>query len=578
MVSWRATHQSELLDALRQCRGALVGVAIMSGALNLLALTGSFFMLQVYDRVIPSRSVQTLIGLTGLMVGLYVFQGVLDALRMRILGWIGVSLDEQLGLRFFDISCRLALQARPGQEGPLAQRDLDQVRNFLSGVGPCVLFDLPWMPLYFAICFIFHPLIGAVAAAGAAILCILTALTERYTVAPIDRMTKVAVERNRLGEAATRHAEVARAMGFASRLGDLWAAANARLVVAQRRVSNVTGGFGSTSKAFRMILQSGILAIGAWLVIHENASPGIMIASSIMTARALAPIELAIGAWKTFVEARQSWRRLEKLIEGIPLPEPMIALPPPKRLLTVERLSVAPANQQNLVLVDVSFEVRAGRAIGVIGTSASGKSSLARALVGVWPTTRGRIMLDGAPLDRWPPEALGRHIGYLPQAVALLPGTIAQNIARFEPDPDSRAIIDAAKAAGAHEMILGLPKAYETQIGDGNSMLSAGQRQRIALAVALFRDPFLVVLDEPNSNLDAEGEAALAQAIQLVRARRGIVVVIAHRTNVLNDVDFLLVLDKGRMDRFVEMDHVLRKTGERAVIKATGNVTQLERR
>jgi ATP-binding cassette subfamily C protein len=534
-------------------------------------------MLQVYDRVIPSRSVPTLIGLCSLMIVLYLFQGVLDALRLRILGWIGAALDERLGRRFFDISSELAIRTSPGRDGPLAQHDLDQIRNFLSSIGATVFFDFPWMPLYFGICFIFHPLIGFLATAGAVFLCTLTFLTERSTIAISEKAIKAAADRNLIAETAIRNAEVARAMGFHERLGDKWAEANARLVVAQRRVANVTGGFGSASKTTRMILQSAILALGAWLVIKQEASAGIMIASSIMMSRALAPVELAIGSWKSFVGARQSWQRLSRLAEGLPVPEEVLALPPPKRMLSVEGLSVAPPGEQKLVLADVNFSIRAGSAIGVIGPSASGKSTLARSLVGVWPASRGKVRLDGAPLDRWNPEALGRNIGYLPQTVALFAGTVSQNIARFEPEPDAGAVISAARAAGVHDMILRLPEGYETQIGYNGKTLSAGQRQRIALAVALYRDPFLVVLDEPNSNLDANGESALAEAIESVRARRGIVVVIAHRSSVLAGVDFILVLNQGRVHDFGPKQQVSERA-QRTSTVANFPVTAIERK
>jgi ATP-binding cassette subfamily C protein len=538
----------------------------MSGALNILALTGSFFMLQVYDRVIPSRSVPTLVGLCALMIVLYLFQGALDALRMRILGWIGAALEERLGRRFFDISSELAIRTNTVRDGPLAQQDLDQVRNFLSSIGATVFFDFPWMPLYFGICFIFHPLIGALATAGAVFLCALTLLTESSMTAPSESAIKAAVDRNLIAETAIRNAEVARAMGFHGRLGDRWEEANARLVVAQRRVANVAGGFASASKTTRMILQSAILALGAWLVIKQEASAGIMIASSVMMSRALAPVELAIGSWKSFVGARQSWRRLTRLADGLPMPEQVLALPPPKRTLAVEGLSVAPPGEQKLILVDLNFSLRAGSAVGVIGPSASGKSTLARALVGVWPASRGTVRLDGASLDRWTPEALGRHVGYLPQAVALFAGTVSQNIARFAPEPDADAIISAARAAGVHDMILRLSEGYETEIGYNGKMLSAGQRQRIALAVALYRDPFLVVLDEPNSNLDASGEAALAEAIESVRARRGIVVVVAHRPSVLAGVDFILVLNQGRIHDFGSKQEVFERVKRKSAI------------
>ncbi|MBB4000312.1 type I secretion system permease/ATPase [Aureimonas pseudogalii] len=557
---------SELSAALRSCRGAFIGVGAMSGMLNVLALTGSFYMLQVYDRVIPSRSVSTLIGLSIIVGFLFVFQGVLDALRMRVLSWSAAVVDERVGRRVFDISSQLPLKMRASGDGSQAQRDLDQIRGYLSSVGPTAFFDMPWMPLYLGICFLFHFWIGMLATVGALVLCALTFLTERLTVGPAKEASKAAVERNILSEASRRNAEVLQAMGFAGRVANRWETANARLLGSQRRVGNVAGSLGSASKICRMILQSAILALGAWLVIHGEASGGIMIASSIMMSRALAPVELAIGSWKGFVGARQSWSRLNRLMAAMPERSETLTLPAPKAKLTVEAVSVAPPGEQRLSVTDATFELTAGQALGVIGPSASGKSSLARALVGVWPTLRGKVRLDGAPLDRWSPEALGPHIGYLPQDIELFAGTISENIGRFEESPDASAIIAAAQAAGVHEMILRLSDGYETQVGESGTVLSAGQRQRIALARALYRDPFLVVLDEPNSNLDAEGEAALTEAILSIRARGGIAVVVAHRPSALSGVDHVLAMANGRVQAFGPKEEVLGKVLQRPAV------------
>jgi PrtD family type I secretion system ABC transporter len=343
------------------------------------------------------------------------------------------------------------------------------------------------------------------------------------------------------------------------RMNARWAEANAKYMASQQRTSDVAGGLGAISKVFRMALQSAVLATGAYLVVNQQATGGIIIAGSILTARALAPVELAIANWKGFVTARQSWARLKELLTRIPRAEKPLALPRPHASFTVEGVSAVAPGQQKLIVQDVSFALRAGNAVGVIGPSASGKSSLVRLLVGVWAPARGTVRLDGAALEQWDPEALGEHIGYLPQDVELFAGTVAQNIARFDPKAEAEDIIAAARAAGVHELILRLPEGYETQIGDGGAALSAGQRQRVALARALYREPFLVVLDEPNSNLDAEGEHALSQAIQGVRARGGIVVVVAHRPSALASVDLVLMMAEGRIQAFGPKDEVLAK-------------------
>jgi ATP-binding cassette subfamily C protein len=339
-------------------------------------------------------------------------------------------------------------------------------------------------------------------------------------------------------------------MGMAGRLGSLWSDCNRRCLAAQQRTADIAAGLGGLSKILRMALQSGVLGIGAWLVINQQATAGIIIASSILTSRALAPIELAISQWRGFVAARQSWQRLNELLGKIPADQARMALPKPVHSLVVETVSIVPPGTNRVVVHEIAFQLKAGQGLGIIGASASGKSSLARAIVGVWTAARGRIRIDGAALDQWSSEALGPHIGYLPQDMELFAGTVAENIARFEPQPSSEAVIAAATAAGVHELVLGLPEGYETQIGEAGAALSAGQRQRIGLARALYGEPFLVVLDEPNANLDSEGEEALTRAIQGVRARGGIVVVVAHRPSALAGVDTLLVMRAGRLESF----------------------------
>ena len=548
---------SELAIALGACRRAFIAIALFSGMSNILMLSGALFMLEVYDRVLPSRSVPTLVALLFLVAGLYAAQGVIDMIRSRILVRIGHSLDEAMSLRVYETVVRLPLKIGAKGDGTQPIRDLDAVRGFLSGSGPIAFFDLPWMPVYLTICFLFHTLIGLTALAGAIILVTLTVITEVQTRRPTRSAGQFAVARNTLLEASRRNAEAITAMGMVGRISKRWHDLNRNYVAAGGRASDVGGGLGAMSKVLRLLLQSAILAVGAWLVINQQSTPGIIIAGSILGARALAPVDSAIANWRGFVGARQSWDRLSKLLGHLPPQSEPMPLKPPARTLAVQNAAVAPPGQQKIVCQDVNFTLAAGKALGVIGPTASGKSSLARMLVGVWTPLRGTVRLDGATLDQWSPESLGRHVGYVPQDVELFNGTVAQNISRFEDPPDADAVIAAAQAAGVHDLIINLPDGYETVIGEQGSALSAGQAQRIALARALYRDPFLVVLDEPNSNLDAEGDEALTRAILGLRARGAITVVVAHRPSAIAGVDYILIMAKGRQQHFGPKEEIL---------------------
>jgi ATP-binding cassette subfamily C protein len=552
-------QRSDIGNFLASCRQAFWGLAIFSGLSNILMLTGSFFMLQVYDRVLPSRSVPTLIGLLILAAVLFTFQGGLDLVRNRISTRIGRFLEETLSLRVYDAVVRLPLKTRGDGDGLQPLRDIDQVRSFLSHGGPIALFDLPWIPLYLGICFYFHFWIGMVALAGACVLIGFTLLTDIRTRGATNASAGFAVERNALAAEGRRNAEVLTAMGMRQRLAERWSVANRNYIAANEAASDIASGLGGMSKVFRMFLQSGVLAVGAYLVIHQEATAGIIIAASILTARALAPVEAAIANWKGFVAARQAAQRLGQLLVLLPKEEAPMALPAPERSYSVDRIHVVPPGAERPVLHDVSFSLSSGEALGIIGPSGSGKSSLARALVGVWPQMHGKIRIDNASLDQWSPEALGRHIGYLPQDVELFDGNVAINIARFDPEAMPSTVLEATHATGVHDLILSFPQGYGTLIGEGGTALSAGQRQRIALARAFYGNPFLVVLDEPSSNLDAEGEAALTKAIMSVRKRGGIVIVITHRPKSLDAVDKVLVVGHGTVQAFGEKEEVLRK-------------------
>jgi PrtD family type I secretion system ABC transporter len=557
MAALPGVRRSELGEALRACRGALIGVGLISCAVNLLYLTGSIFMLEVYDRVLPSRSVPTLIGLIFIATLLYAAQGALDLVRGRILGRIGTALDEALNARVFDIVVRLPLTVGTRSEGLQPLRDLDNVRSFLGGMGPSAFFDLPWLPFYLAICFAFHVMLGLTALVGAIILVGLTVLTEYLSRQPARDAMGLAARRNDLAAASRRNAEVMVAMGMAGRLNKRWSEANEKYLEGNQNASDIAGGLGAVAKVLRMMLQSMVLGVGAYLVIHQEATAGIIIAGSILSARALAPVDLAIAHWKGFVAARQSWDRLNHFLEQMPERPKPTQLQDPVSRLSVEGLSVVAPGDQRMIIHDVNFALTAGQGVGVIGPSGSGKSSLIRALVGVWTPVRGKVRLDGAALDQWSADMLGRHIGYLPQDVELFTGTVAQNICRFDPEAKSDGIIAAAKEAGVHEMIIKMREGYNTHVGEQGSALSAGQAQRVALARALYGDPFLIVLDEPNSNLDTEGDEALTRAVRASRERGAIVVVVAHRPIGIEGVDNILVLKDGRVQAFGPKEQVL---------------------
>ncbi|MDX6751478.1 type I secretion system permease/ATPase [Geminicoccaceae bacterium 1502E] len=545
--------------AFRSCRSVLMAVVAFSCVINLLMLTGPFFMLQIYDRVLASRSVPTLVALLALAVFLYVFQGIFDLIRARVLVGLGLRLDSRLrGLSFEMMS---TLLQRRGREGSVQQplRDLDQLRHFLSGQGPIAIFDLPWMPLYLAMLYLLHPLLGAVGLAGIIVLCSFMLITEFATKSPTRLAGQRSSARNGLAETYCRNAETIRAMGMGEEMRARWDQAHVAFLADNGRAVRISSDLSALSKVFRFMLQSLMLASGAWLAIEGEASAGAMIAASILSARALAPVELAIANWRNFIAARQSRGRLSTLSRELPpQPKPM-ALPAPVSRLDVQAMAVAPPGQAKATISGVTFTAEAGSAVGVIGPTGSGKSSLARALVGAWPASKGSVRLDGGAIEHWDPVALGAHIGYLPQDIELFDGTIAENIARFSKNAEPGDIIAAAERAGVHDLIQRLPNGYDTKLGEGGTALSGGERQRIALARALYGEPFLIVLDEPNSNLDADGEAALTRAIKWARQAKRVVVVVAHRPSALAAVDLVLMMQSGQQLAFGPKEEVLGK-------------------
>lgn len=551
--------------ALSSCRSAFFGISLMSGIINLLMLTSAIFMMQVYDRVLGSQSVPTLVALSLIAIAAYLFQGWLDILRARVLALIGERIDGEIGPKVHTAVADLPLRTQYFDQEPLQPfRQLEALRGFLAGAGPVALFDLPWMPIYLAVCFFLHPWLGWLTLVGAVVLVFLTLLTEVKSKAPAKAAMEAQSTRNQAADATQRGAEVVRAMGMLPVFSARWEKAHEGYILAQRRTNYVVGGMSATAKMLRMVLQSALLGLGCYLTIRGQISSGTIIAGSIIGARALAPIDQAIASWKGFVAARQGYHRLKLLLVLYPETEKPFALPTPSKSLIIEGLTVAAPGTSKSIVRRISLELQAGQALGIIGPSASGKSTLARALVGIWPPQAGKVTLDGAAIDQWAPDLLGPSIGYLPQDVQLFDGTVAENIARFSPEPDPKAVIAAATAAGFHQQILALQEGYDTRIGLGGAHLSAGQKQRLGLARALYGDPFLVVLDEPNSNLDAEGEAAVGAALDALRTRGAIAVVIAHRPSAIAAVDLILVMREGEAVAFGPKEQVLAKTVQNA--------------
>lgn len=557
---YQISGQTVVSDALRACRKDFIAVGFFSGIINILMLGGSLYMLQLYDRVLSSRSLPTLVGISLLLLSAYVLQGFLDTIRVRMLARIGALFDEKVSPVAFAASQRLPLLGFRADQAVQPLRDLDHIRGFLASLGPTALFDMPWMLLFFAGCFLLHPVLGWLALTGGGVILLLTWLTEITSRMATEAQMASGAGRQMLIEAGRRNAEVLAAMGMGPAFQHKWQRANKRHISDWLSSADAVSSIGSFAKIFRMVLQSAVLGVGAYLAMNGEISGGGMIAASIMTARALAPIEIAVAHWRGFVAARQGIERLKQVLETPAfLMRERTSLPAPRRDLTVEGLIVAAPLRQAPILRGVSLRLLAGQGLAIVGPSAAGKSTLLRTLVGVWRPLKGEVRLDGAALDQWKQDELGRHLGYLPQDIELFDGTVAENIARFDPSATDEAIVAAAQAAGASELILRLENGYDTGIGEGGAALSAGQRQRIALARALYGDPFLVVLDEPNSNLDQDGDAALTAAVHHVRERGGIVIIATHRQAAIAGVDQIATMADGRIQDFGPKEEILQK-------------------
>jgi PrtD family type I secretion system ABC transporter len=564
---------------LRESARRMVSIALFSGVINVLMLSGSLYMLQVYDRVIPSRNVATLLGLSLMVLFAYLVQGYFDALRARMLCRVATLFDAGLQRSIHTALATLPLRGVKPMLMQQPLRDLDQIRVFMSGMGPTAFLDMPWIPIFLVALFLFHPAIGMTATIGTVGIIAMTLLTERMSRGAVKAAMDCSAQRQVLADATQRNAEVIRALGMTDRFAARWSSANENYLQQNIRATDVYANLGSLAKVLRYALQSGLLGIGAYLVVADRASGGIMIASSIMMGRALAPIEIALNSWKQLVAARQGIARLREIckVTAAPPPPPVV-LPRPYRELSVKDLFVSAPGTAKAIVSNVSFSLRAGTGLALLGASASGKTSLAKALVGIWPAQQGVIRLDGAALDQWGGH-LGQYVGFLPQDVALFDGTVAENICRFDEKANSEAILKAAQVAGVHDLILRLPDGYATRIGELGMSLSAGQRQRIGLARAVFGDPFLVVLDEPNANLDADGEGALTRAIQILRRNGCIVIVISHRPSALAALDMAMVLYEGKAIAFGSCEEIFARvrstTGKAA---ATGKAAPARQR
>jgi len=557
-----------LEELTRGFRGIFVFLFSMSGLINILALTGSFYMLQVYDRALTSGSVPTLLALSLLAIGLYFFQGLFEVLRSQVLVRLGARLDKKIAPLAHRVAIDMPRFGFSNAEALERGRDVDTVRGFLGSQGPVALFDLPWMPIFLVFAYCLHPMLGALTFAGAFLLALMTIATEIMTRRLSAATHQAVILRNSVADSNARNADILKAMGGCGRAVSRFNEANGEHLLLQTRTSDITVTFGAISRVLRMILQSAVLGLGAFLTLQGELSAGAIIAATIASSRALAPIDLAIGNWKGVVAARTAYKRLKETVVALADGEEPIELPPPCKNLKVEKITVAAPSSGRILVSDVGFELNAGDALGIVGPSGGGKTTLVRALVGIWPTLRGSVRLDDAELAQWNDEVLGGYIGYLPQDVALLDATVEENISRLAAERDPQAVVKAAKAASIHEMIVRLPEGYQTQLGPQGASLSAGQRQRIGLARALYGDPFLVVMDEPNSNLDAEGEAALTDAIMGIRSRGGIAIVIAHRPSALSAIDMIGVVLNGKMTAFGPKQEVLRQLSKPEVVSA----------
>ena len=549
--------RDELRAARKESRGLYWFVGIFGFFANLLMLTGPIYMLQVYDRVLGSRSVETLIALSVLVLFLYGMMGLLDYARGRIMGRVAARFQARLDRRVFDAVIRKSAIA-PDESTATGLRDLESIQRLMSSPVLTAIFDIPWTPFFLAGIWIFHPWLGTLALAGGGILIVVTLVNQMVTTRPVARASAAAVRAEAISSQIRAEAEMVQSMGMRGAAFDRWQVAREKALEEQIRSADLGGTFTTSTKTFRLFLQSAMLGLGAYLVLLNELTPGAMIAGSILLGRALAPIEQSIGQWPLVQRAAKGWESLAGLLGQVQPEPPRTPLPKPRALLEVQQASVVPPGERIPALKSVTFTVKPGQAVGVIGASGAGKSTLARALTGTWRTAGGKIRLDGAALDQYEPEILGQHIGYLPQRVQLFEGTIAENIAKLSQSPDAEQVVIAAKKADAHDMILKLPDGYDTRVSPNGGRLSGGQMQRIGLARAMYGDPVILVLDEPNSNLDNEGSEAVNKAIRGMKAEGKAILIMAHRPAAIKECDMLLMLEHGALRAYGPKDKVLK--------------------
>jgi PrtD family type I secretion system ABC transporter len=547
-----------LNHAVSAARSALIPAGIFSLFINMLALVSPLYMLQVYDRVLSSRNLMTLLFLTIIAVFLYLVYGSLEGLRSRVLVRGGARFENVLRTPLFETTFAAMLGRKSGTVEAQPFRDADMVREFVTGSAMLAFFDLPWVPLFIAASFLLHPIFGWLAIGSGILTLIFTIINEYSTTKLLHRATQASISAHADVSATLRNSEVMRAMGMTPGLKDRWAERRDEQIVWQAVASDRGSALMAGLKSFRQIVQVLILGVGGYLVLEGELSAGGIVAASIIVGRALAPIELAVSQWKVFQGARGAWGRLQDLFRQIPQNQLRMPLPAPKGDIRVEQIVAAAPGEKTPILRGVSFQIEKGDALAVIGPSAAGKSSLIRVLLGVWPAHAGTVRFDGFEVNHWNPNDLGPHIGYLPQDVELFAGTVAQNIARFR-EAEHGDVISAAELAGVHEMVQHMPNGYDTQIGEGGHALSGGQRQRVGLARALFGKPAIVVLDEPNANLDSTGESALVAAIRYLKQAGSTVIFVTHKTNMLTLADKVLLMEQGAVRLFGERDEVLAK-------------------
>ena len=538
--------------------GLFWSIGIFSTVVNLLMLTAPLYMLQIYDRVIPSRSEETLLGLTVLLTLLYLIRGMLDYVRGRVAARIGATVQDRLDARVFSASLRRAVLSSERSKPSTGLKDLEAVQRLAGSPVLFAVFDMPWAPFFLLAIYSFHAYLGHLAVAGMLLLVLATFLNQRLTRKPEGEAHVATMQGDAFAETIRQQSEMVGALGMRGAVLSRWQGLRARAVNAQIASSDRVSQFATTTKTFRYFLQSVMLGLGAYVVIQGEMSAGAMIAGSILLGRALSPVEQAIAGWPMVLRARQGWANLKTLLENTPEQADQTALPRPRAYLDVNQLTVVPPEQQKASLRMLDFRLTPGQALGVIGASASGKSTLARALTGIWRPSGGTVRLDGASLSHYEPDVLGSYVGYLPQDVVLFDGTVADNIARLQDNPNPVKIVAAAKKAGAHEMILDLPQGYDTPVSAGGARLSGGQKQRIGLARAFYGDPVLMVLDEPNSNLDAAGQDALNAAIAEARSEDKVVVIMAHRPAGIAECDQILIIEGGVAKAFGPRDEVLK--------------------